>query len=213
MPKLKGPRPREVIVTELEFEQVFRAANSALQLAMLLARDAALRRATFWNITAANCNFESRMLSGKTKNAAMYLVPMTQRLYERLLFVCASTTNSAEPLLAVLNTRRQKPSYGSMTNWLHETKKRAGVITPWGFHDLRRTAARAVYDRTHDLRKVQRLLSHANMQQSCWYLGASGIDLNPEDLETPCHPRPEDQSSPGSDQQSQPNHAPLRRTA
>ena len=50
-----------------------------------------------------------------------------------------------------------------------------------------------LYERTHDLRKVQRLLSHANMQQSCWYLGACGIDLNPEDLETPCRPKPEQQ--------------------
>jgi integrase len=113
----------------------------------------------------------------------MYLVPMTQRLYERLLFVCASTNDAQEPLLATFNRRRKKPGYGSVTNWLLEAKKRAGVTAPWGFHDLRRTAARALYERTHDLRKVQRLLSHANMQQSCWYLGASGIDLSPADLE------------------------------
>jgi integrase len=188
-----------VTVTELEFEQVFHAAGSALQLAMLLARDAGLRRAAIWNITAANCNFEKRIISGVTKNAAMYLVPMTQRLYERLLFVCASTNDAQESLLATFNVRRKKPNYGSMTNWLHETKKRAGVKTEWGFHDLRRTAARALYERTHDLRKVQRLLSHSNMQQSCWYLGAQGIDLEAADLEPTkakeeqCSLRPEEQ--------------------
>jgi integrase len=178
-----------VIVTELEFEQVYHVADGALQLAMLLARDAGLRHAAIWNITAANCNFESRILSGKTKNTGMYLVPMTQRLYERLLFVCASTLETQEPLLATFNRKRKKPGYGSVSNWLTEAKKRAGVAAKsWGFHDLRRTAARALYERTHDLRKVQRLLSHANMQQSCWYLGASGIDLAPADLEreAPC---------------------------
>jgi integrase len=185
-----------VIVTELEFEQVFQSAGGALQLAMLLARDAGLRHAAVWNITAANCNFEKRILTGKTKNAAMYLVPMTQRLYERLLFVCASSLNTEEPLLATFNRRRKKPGYGSVTNWLIEAKKRAGVTARWGFHDLRRTAARALYERTHDLRKVQRLLSHANMQQSCWYLGASGIDLTPADLERePCKPESKKQTA------------------
>lgn len=170
-------------MTELEFEQVYHVAGGALQLAMLLARDAGLRHAAIWNITLANCNFESKILSGRTKNNASYLVPMTKRLYERLLFVCATAVNSEESLLATFNRRRKKPSYGSVTNWLLEAKKRAGVTRRWGFHDLRRTAARALYERTHDLRKVQRLLSHANMQQSCWYLGASGIDLAPADLE------------------------------
>ena len=108
---------------------------------------------------------------------------MTKRLYERLLFVCAAAVNSEESLLATSTVERKKPGYGSVTNWLLEAKKRAGVMRRWGFHDLRRTAARALYERTHDLRKVQRLLSHANMQQSCWYLGASGIDLAPADLE------------------------------
>jgi integrase len=189
-----------VTVTELEFEQVFRAAGGALQLVMLLARDAGLRRETIWNITAANCNFETRMLSGRTKNNASYLVPMTKRLYERLLFVCSMTNDSKEPLLETFNPRRKKPCYSRMGNWLLEAKKRAGVTMQWGFHDLRRTAARALYERTRDLRKVQRFLSHANVQQSCWYLGASGIDLSPGDLEADhCHPRPEPNPSPDQD--------------
>ncbi|MGO9317564.1 MAG: tyrosine-type recombinase/integrase [Terracidiphilus sp.] len=155
---------------------------------MLLARDAGLRHASIWNINAGNCNLASRVLSGRTKNNASYLVPMTQRLYERLLFVCATARDSEEPLLATFNHKRKKPGYGTITNWLLEAKKRAGVTRAWGLHDLRRTAARALYERTHDLRKVQRLLSHANMQQSCWYLGAIGIDLTTEDLERgePC---------------------------
>jgi integrase len=161
----------------------FRAANGLCQLAMLLARDAGLRHRSIVEIAAVNCDFNKRLLSGKTKGGATYSVPMTKRLYERLLFVCAQTNSKLEPLLATFRGRNKPPAYGSISDALRTAKAIAKVETPWGLHDLRRTGARALYERTHDLRKVQRFLSHSNMQQSCWYLGASGIDLSPGDLE------------------------------
>lgn len=165
---------------------MFRAANARLQLVLLLARDAALRHEAIARITTRNCDFTKRMLTGKTKAGAMYNVPMTQRLYERLLFVCSSARGADESLFAIFEnegTRKSLVNYGTMYYWLQDAKAKAGVTNPWSFHDLRRTAARALYERTHDIRKVQRLLSHSNLQHSFWYIGALGVDLEAADLE------------------------------
>jgi site-specific recombinase XerC len=186
IPRTAPRKPREQTVSDLEFEQVYKVAKAGLQLVMLLARDAGLRHAAIWNITSSNCDFHHRIVHGKTKASSNYNCPMTQRLYERLLFVCAQALDSQEPLLAQFMRRRRKPDYYAISNWLLTHKKDLGIVTPWGLHDLRRSGARALYERTHDLRKVQRFLSHAHMAQSCWYMGDNGTDINPEDLETPC---------------------------
>lgn len=182
-PALKAVRPREVTVPDIEFEAVFRVAGPMLQLAMLLAREAGLRHATIMKFSAANCNFETREVTGRSKAYSSYTVPMSKRLYERLLFACAGAVDAREPLLAQYNRQRKPPHYNSVSTAMMRAKALAGVERPWGLHDLRRTAARALYTRTGDIRKVQRLLGHATPQQSWWYLGNAGIDLTPEDME------------------------------
>jgi integrase len=211
---LKPVRPRETIVPDMEFELVFRVAGPMLQLILLLAREAGLRHATILHFTAANCNFELRQVSGRSKAYSSYTVPMSNRLYERLLFACAGALDSKEPLLCQYNRQRKKPHYNSLTCSLSRAKKLAGVSAPWGLHDLRRTAARALYERTGDIRKVQRLLGHAQPNQTWWYLGNAGIDLTHADMErsTPWQPEPETKSQ-SSDRPSRPNPEPQKKIA
>jgi integrase len=184
IPAMKPVRPREVTATLEEFEQVFRVAGPMLQLAMLLAREAGLRHAAIMQFTQCNCNFETKTVSGKTKADSSYTVPMSKRLYERLLFACAGANHAEEPLLAQWNRNRKPPHYNSLTCALSRAKKLAGVPgTKWGFHDLRRTAARALYETTHDIHKVQGFLGHVSPQQSWWYLGNAAAGLTSEDME------------------------------
>ncbi len=151
---------------------------------MLLARDAALRRGSIIKVCAAGCDFERRLLSGRTKGSAAYAIPMTERLYERLLWACAGAAHAQEPLLSQYHPgARRDYHYAALQDMLNAAKARAGVTAHWSFHDLRRTAARALYERTHDLRKVQRLLSHASPMATLWYLGTGATDLDGEDLE------------------------------
>jgi integrase len=164
-----------------------------LQLCLLLAREAGLRHATILNFAAKNCNFETGMVSGRSKAYSSYTIPMTDRLRDRLLFACAAANDQNEPLLCQYNRHRRKPAYKTMSTQLATTKKRAGVTAPWAFHDLRRTAARALYQRTGDIRKVQRFLGHASIQQSWWYLGNETIELSAADLQSQRTPEPKEE--------------------
>ena len=192
IPNLKTVRPRERTVTTLEYEMVFHVAGPMLQLCLLLAREAGLRHKTILDFTAAQCNFQAGTISGRSKAYASYTIPMTERLRERLLWACAGATDSHEPLLCQYNRQRKKPHYNSLTTALMRAKRLCGLSKPgqkvgwagWGFHDLRRTAARELYDRTKDLRKVQRFLGHAQPGQALWYLGNAAVELEAADLQT-----------------------------
>jgi integrase len=199
-------------VPDVEFEATFRHARPSTQLVMLLAREAGLRHATIRNFTAGNCNFETHEITGRSKAHSSYTVPMSNRLFERLLFVCAGAIDAREPLLCQFNPGRKKPHYNSLTRGVMIAKARAGVTRKWGLHDLRRTAARALYERTHDIRKVQRLLGHMSLTQSLWYLGNAAIELSHEEMEAAgCEPNPSPNQSESPD--SQPNHEPRQRIA
>jgi integrase len=206
-------------VPDVEFEQVFRIANPLVQLGMLLARDAGLRHAAVMEICAGNCNFETHEITGRTKAGSSYTVPMTQRLYERLLFLCAGARSASEPLVCQCTNRSRAPGYTTLTTSLSSTKKRAGVERRWGFHDMRRTTARILYENTRDIRKVQGFLGHATPLQTWWYMGNAASGLRPEDVERASSAgrnttwQPENPSSPGSDLQSQPSNKPQQKIA
>lgn len=163
-----------------------RVAPQGLQLALLLAHEAGLRHGTIARFSTNNCDFGRRLISGRTKNNAQYSLPMTQRLYERLLWACAGAQDATEPLVWQFHSGQRKafhPHYMSMM--LRKAQLTAGIAGRWTFHDIRRTAARALYERTHDLRKVQRLLCHASLQTTLWYLGNNAVEIAAEDLERP----------------------------
>jgi integrase len=187
-------KPRETTVPDVEFEAVFRVAPAMTQIVMLLAREGGLRHAAILNFSASCCDFEKRTIVGHTKGGASYNVPMTQRLYERLLFVCARIRDARESVLAQFNRGGRNPAYNTISTGLFKAKRAAGITSPWGLHDLRRTAARALYERTRDIRKVQRFLSHSSPMQSWWYMGNAGIELTHEDLEGTWGPKTDSSS-------------------
>ncbi len=187
LPHNPRPGPREIAVSPEQFEAALRHASAPGALAMLLAHEAGLRNAAIVALTRSNCDFERNAIRGRTKLGASYDVPMTNRLRERLLFA-AATAEQNEPLLAAIAYRRTKPSTQELCYHLRQAKRRAGDATPWTLHDLRRTAARRVYERTHDVRKVQRLMAHKNLYSTLWYLGDRGAEINREDLETATQP-------------------------
>lgn len=182
-PNLKPVRPRETTVPDTEYELAMRHAGPMLQLALMLAREAGLRRGTIARFSRSNCNFDRNEVFGRSKAYTSYTVPMTSRLRERLMWACAMAADADEPLLAQYNRNRRPPHYNSLDTELMRLRRRVEGLGHWGLHDLRRTAARALYSRCHDLRKVQSFLGHAAPQQTLWYLGNAGGQLTIDDME------------------------------
>jgi integrase len=183
--KLPRSGPREQLVPDEEFDAVYEAAKPRLRLALLLARDAGLRRSAITNLTARSVDFDHNEVFGVTKNQATYRVPMTTRLRSMLAALCA-VAGSGQSLVDMLSTQHHHPIKPCTLLWeLKATQRRINGGEPfaWSLHDLRRTAARSLYDRTHDVRKVQRLLGHDGPMQTWWYIGRAGMPLDASDLE------------------------------
>lgn len=167
-------------------------AKPAVKLALLLARDAGLRQGTILQFAASNCNFEQRLVTGRTKRYTSYSTPMTRRLYTLLRWMCAGVKDQNEPLIARFKNRGKGTYHAHYLAQLLKTAQKAAGLEgcEWTLHDLRRTAARTLYKATHDIRKVQRLLSHASPYNTLWYLGNAAIDIEPEEIEM-VHKAPE----------------------
>jgi integrase len=150
---------------------------------MLLARDAALRRSAIERFSVRNCDFDHREVVGVSKGWSTYRVPMTQRLY-LTLWAVASMANSGEPFMQALDNYHRTVKACTLLWELRRTQRSLGLALPcWGLHDLRRTAARELYTRTGDIRKVQRLLGHTSPVCTWHYIGLVGLPLTAEDLE------------------------------
>ncbi len=183
IPRLPSNQPRDVTVPEVEFEQLLRLAPPGLEIALLLAHEAGLRADTIRQLTRTNCDLESRRITGKTKGGGRFDIPMTDRLYQRVLWHCAAANSADEPLTAVFRPGRKTITAGGMRSAMCLARNRAGITSKWGLHDLRRTAARKLYAATGDIRKVQAFLGHRMLWTTCWYLGSALQTLNAEDME------------------------------
>lgn len=185
IPLLKPVRPRNVTCPDGEFAAVYEQASPKLQITMLLARDAAIRLGTILKLRPEHIDFEGNTIQSRTKAYATFRVPMTERLREKLLWAVGGV-REGETLLQQFNRGRLVPTQGSISAELAKVKKQLGLPSPtWGCHDLRRTAARQLYERCHDLRKVQRLLGHSNTGSTIWYLDDATIELTAAELEPP----------------------------
>jgi integrase len=182
LPKLSSPQPREIVVPEAEFERMMRVARPELELVLLLAHEVGLRAKTALMLNREQCDFDNGRIGGITKGGSRYSLPMTKRLRDRLQWFCAAAADAQEPLHAAFRPFRKLMSTGALRKAMSVARREAGLTSCWGLHDLRRTAARAMYERTKDLRKVQSFLGHRMLWTTCWYLG-NAIQLTSEDVE------------------------------
>jgi integrase len=182
VPKAEGAQPRETTVPDLEFEAVLRQASPALSLALLIAQEAGLRLGTIVRLTGENLDFQNRRIHGRTKRMHRFDVPMTTRLYERLLWVVGNMTDPKQNILAQFRENQKPYGIDALEVQLRRARERAKASS-WCFHDIRRTTARKLYDATKDIRKVQRFLGHAHLRTTFWYIGNQGIGLEASEIE------------------------------
>ena len=152
---------------------------------LLLCRDAALRAATAYTINA------SHVVRGKinvrTKNYGSITVPLGEALARMTSAAVAMAKSTTQPLVQALGAPGGPGHAGAMHHRLKRAKLRAGVTSIWSFHDLRRTAAQALYEQSHDLRTVQSLLGHKQIGNTLRYLNATRVELTPAMLRAVQH--------------------------
>ena len=182
--KYAAPRPRNVTATDEERDRVLAAAPAHMRLWLLFCSDLAIRSGTAVRLAPEHYDPVRRKLTFTTKYGEKLTLPTTNAI-ERMLDDC--DMRNPEPFVRQLwqNYRRvnlppQRTDQLRLLQAFARLRRRVGIerrITP---HDLRRTTAVAMYQHTRNVRKVQALLGHRNMNSTIWYLDH---DLEPVDVE------------------------------
>lgn len=186
VPRLTSVRPRTVTASREQIQTLIDNAGATLRLFLLMCSDLGIRSGTAVTLSPANYNRQTREIRFRTKYDEKVSLPATAEL-AAILDAC----DLDSPLPFITQTRREEEPRAArrmvsdtvdprrLRKELRILRARLGMEKRIIPHDLRRTTAVALYRRTQDLRKVQALLGHRNLQSTFWYLDH---DLEPVDV-------------------------------
>lgn len=185
--KLKLPRP----ITTEEFNSLLDVAHgrdegqsfrNRLTLFMLLGLGCRVSELVDLNLASFNATESWVCVLGK--GGKERLVPVTDGLREKMLFylekvrpelVKKTAVPEAEALL--INDRGHRPSRVDIWRWLAQWSERAGFATSVSPHQFRHGCATALLESGADLRSIQLLLGHSNIQTTQVYTSVSDLQL------------------------------------
>lgn len=181
IPAAPAVRPRTKRVAPEEAEAVAAISPPWVRWCIWLAWDCALRAGTCTEVKPGDIS--GQYLRRTTKRGAATNLPLTPRLIA-LAEAARHIATPGQTVTQALGQRQTSPElrYWSLRKYLIRTQKRLDLPSRWTMHDLRRSAAHDLYDRTADLRKVQALLTHAALSHTAWYLHAEHTELQPADM-------------------------------
>jgi integrase len=166
------PAPRNTTIPYTDRARILAAAPDHLRLWLLLCSDLAIRSGTAANIGPQHYDRAQRTLTFTTKWQEKLSLPTTTEI-DVLISLC-EFTDSTSFVRQLWARRRQRHGDLNNTNSLRKHFRQLcvnfsipGKVRP---HDLRRTAACAIYDHTRDLRAVQALLGHKHLESTLHYL-------------------------------------------
>jgi integrase/recombinase XerC len=168
--RVPAPTPRQTTVDTNDRELLLSTAPPYLRLFLLLISHLALRTGTAIRVAPLHFNPDAGELAIATKRGVHIRLPVTEPIRE-LFYLAARHVRPDCPTPFVSLLRGHSIQRGRILQLFHAHAEAHGLahIRP---HDLRRTQARAVHQLTGDLRVVQTLLGHANLNHTARYLGA-----------------------------------------
>jgi len=170
LPKKKQPVP--VTVTDEQVQRIVRAAHTPWHRAMIvLLLSTGIRRSEATAITLDDLDLEKDQLLVRGKGAKERIVPLGPAAIEAIRDYLQSRPQTECRRLFVSRAGAH-PIHGRLVNrMLNQVLKRAGLaengITP---HKLRHTFATHLIRNGVDVRTVQELLGHADLQTTARYL-------------------------------------------
>ena len=168
LPKPAGRIPNAI--SEEEAQRLICAASSPFERAMLLLMlTAGLRRSEVGAIRLEDANLENQALLVRGKGAKQRMVPLMPQTAEAIRGYLAARPNVDQPYL-FLSPQGQRLANDYLNRTLRRILARAGLakrITP---HMLRHTFATHLVRNGVDVRTVQELLGHADLETTANYL-------------------------------------------
>jgi site-specific recombinase XerD len=168
LPKPAGRIPSAI--SEDEAQQLISAAASPFERAMLLLMlTAGLRRSEVGAIRLEDVNLENQALLVRGKGAKQRMVPLMPQTAEAIRNYLAARPESQQPFL-FLSPQGQRLANDYLNRSLRRILARTGLakrITP---HMLRHTFATHLVRNGVDVRTVQELLGHSDLETTANYL-------------------------------------------
>lgn len=169
-------RPRNVTVTDAERSAILTSAPPGMRLWILLCSDLALRSGTAVNLRSSDYDPAREELRFTTKKGARQTLPVTDEV-GALLGTCDMQSGiSFVRQLLLRGAKRNGRTNPHTLDASNIRRKWRGLLAEVGItrrivpHDLRRTTAVGMLRATGDVREVQALLGHRNLQSTLWYL-------------------------------------------
>lgn len=175
--RFPAPRPRNITVTDKERATLLELAPPHVHLWLLLCSDLAIRSGTALRLAGHNYDPHEGTLRFHTKCDERLTLPVTDEI-ATILRTC--DPQSGQSFVAQLWHRHNRTTHQpgtlktytltSLGRTFRQLCKSAGITRNIRPHDLRRTTAVKLLEETKDLRDVQALLGHKNLESTLWYL-------------------------------------------
>jgi len=192
-----GVRPRNIKTTHEEITALLAAAPPHMRLWLLFCSDLAIRSGTAVRLAPENYDPARGELRFTTKANAHMTLPVTAEI-AALLERCdqRDPTPFIRQLWPRNPHRHGKPIKAGCDGidalrWqFHRLCADVGITRSIRPHDMRRATAVAMLEHTKDLRAVQALLGHRNLQSTFWYLDHDLRQVTRASLEIIKRPEP-----------------------
>jgi integrase len=169
--RVPTPRAKTRTATPDELRRLLAAAGAHMRLFVLLTWKLGLRHTAAFQVSPSTYDREHATILIHTKNDKRRTIPVTPDIAALLNAASDHAGDLTESAVSILRRGGEgKPlSPTSMQGAWHRLCKKAEVynLTP---HDLRRTVANLVMQKTHDIRAVQAYLGHDNLASTCHYI-------------------------------------------
>lgn len=166
IPRLHQPRPRTQTISSEQIRSLLAYAEPWMRVFITLAAALGLRHAEALDVRPASFNPEQHTIRFVAKGGDTHTMPTTEEVEEMF-----ATAPAGDPMTPLVELYRGKPVQQCTVWWAwNRLKKKAGLPEDLRPHDLRRSAAVAGYELTHDLRFVWQLLRHRNLSTTARYL-------------------------------------------
>lgn len=116
-------------------------------------------------VAPCDIDFQAGRLLVHGKGDKLRSVPVSSRLRDHLQGPTLRASSYTSPLLRIGDRQARRT--------VTELGRRAGLERPISSHDLRATFATALYEKTKDIRLVQKILGHASVVTTQVYIGVS----------------------------------------